>query len=162
MPAADSLQVRRALAFVWGRLADRGNPRFVLSARSVANVGSSVLFLVAPNLAGVMAGKALDDAGKAAFRPAWGSLMAEAANHDRRRRARIMAWLGVGEDAGEMAGPLIAALVWSAWGVPAVLVLRIVAAAVAEVVTIRVTGHAAGGLPREVSRPAVPTGAPRS
>ncbi len=125
---------------LWGRLADRGNPRLVLSARSIANVGSSVLFLVAPNAAGVISGKALDDGGKAAFRPAWGSLMAEVASHDRRRRARIMAWLGVGEDAGEMAGPLVATLVWSAWGIPAVLVLRIIVAVVAELVTIRVTG----------------------
>lgn len=124
---------------VWGWLADRGNPRLVLSARSFANVGSSVIFLAAPNLAGVMVGKALDDGGKAAFRPAWGSLMAEVANHDRTRRARIMAWLGVGEDAGEVAGPLVAALLWSVWGVPAVLVFRIAAAIAAEVVTMRVT-----------------------
>jgi len=134
---------------LWGRLADRGNPRLVLSARSVANVGSSVLFLVAPNMAGVITGKALDDAGKAAFRPAWGSLMAEVASHDRRRRARIMAWLGVGEDAGEMAGPLIATLVWSAWGIPAVLVLRIIVAVVAEVVTIKVTGTVVADPPEE-------------
>ena len=125
----------------WGWLADHLNTRLVLSARSVANVGSSVLFLVAPNLAGVMAGKALDDMGKAAFRPAWGSLMADVANHDRGHRARIMAWLGVGEDAGEVAGPMVAALLWSAWGIPAVLVLRMIAAAAAEVVTIRVTGR---------------------
>ena len=130
---------------VWGWLADRANPRLVLSVRSGANIGSSLIYLVAPNLAGVLAGKALDDTGKAAFRPAWGSLMAHVAGQGRSRRARIMAWLGVGEDAGEVAGPLVAALVWSAWGIPALLVFRIVAAAAAELVTVRMTRSVAWG-----------------
>ena len=123
----------------WGWLADNVNHRLVLSVRSMANVGSSLLYLVAPNLAGVAAGKALDDTGKAAFRPAWGSLMARVARQDRARRARVMAWLSVGEDAGEVAGPMLAGLVWSAWGIPALLVLRMVAALGAEVATAVVT-----------------------
>ncbi len=120
---------------LWGWLADRFNRHVVLSFRSLANVGSSVLYLVAPNLGGVAAGKALDDAGKAAFRPAWGSLMASVAHQDRARRARVMAWLGMGEDAGEVVGPMVAGLLWSAWGVPALLVFRIAVAIVAEVGT---------------------------
>ncbi len=56
----------------WGWLADHVNHRLVLSLRSAANVGSSLLYLAAPNLAGVAAGKALDDTGKAAFRPGGG------------------------------------------------------------------------------------------
>jgi MFS family permease len=124
---------------LWGRLADRANPGLVLSLRSVSNVGSSLAYLVAPNLAGVMVGRALDDTGKAAFRPAWGSLMAHVASQDRRRRTRIMAWLGVGEDAGEVVGPLVATVIWSMWGIPALLVFRIVAATAAEVVTVAAT-----------------------
>jgi MFS family permease len=90
---------------LWGWLADRFNHHLVLSFHSAANVGSSVLYLVAPNFGGVAAGKALDDAGKTAFRPAWGALMANVAHQDRARRARVMAWLSMGEDAGEVAGP---------------------------------------------------------
>ncbi len=124
---------------VWGWLADRTSFGLVLSLRSFANVASSVVYLVAPNLGGVAVGKALDDTGKAAFRPAWGAMMAHAASHDRSRRARIMAWLGVGEDAGEVAGPIIAGLVWTAWGIPALLGIRIAAAVAAEVATGFVT-----------------------
>jgi len=124
---------------LWGWLADRTSFGLVLSLRSVANVASSILYLVAPNLAGVAAGKALDDTGKAAFRPAWGAMMAHAAAHDRPHRARIMAWLGVGEDAGEVAGPILAGLVWTAWGIPALLGIRIAAAVAAEVATGLVT-----------------------
>lgn len=136
---------------LWGWLADHGGHHLVLSLRSIANVGSSLLYLVAPNLAGVAAGKALDDTGKAAFRPAWGALMARAASQDRPRRARIMAWLGVSEDAGEVAAPIVAAVVWSAWGIPALLVFRIVVAAAAEVATVRVARRY-GGSPEAPER----------
>ncbi|HVL28203.1 MAG TPA: MFS transporter [Acidimicrobiales bacterium] len=141
---------------VWGWLADRVSHRLVLSLRSIANMGSSVVYLVAPNLGGVLAGKVLDDTGKAAFRPAWGSLMAHVANQDRSRRARVLAWLSVGEDAGEVAGPVVAGLVWSAWGIPAVLVLRLVAAAAAEVVTVAVARRHAPDL-----EPPAPAGSRR-
>jgi hypothetical protein len=50
-----------------------------------------VIYLVAPSLAGFAAGRVVDDAGKAAFRPAWGALMGEASSFDRRRRARLAA-----------------------------------------------------------------------
>ena len=68
---------------IWGWLADRLSFRLVLSMRSFANVASSVVYLVSPTLAGVAVGKALDDTGKAAFRPAWGAMMAHVASHDR-------------------------------------------------------------------------------
>ena len=124
---------------VWGWLADRVSFGMVLSLRSIANVASSVVYLVSPTLAGVAVGKALDDTGKAAFRPAWGAMMAHVASHDRRHRARIMAWLGVGEGAGEVAGPIVAGLVWTVWGVPAVLGIRIGTAVAAEAAPAFVT-----------------------
>ena len=124
---------------LWGWLADRLSFGMVLSLRSIANVASSIVYLVSPTLAGVAVGKALDDTGKAAFRPAWGAMMAHVASHDRRHRARIMAWLGVGEDAGEVAGPIVAGLVWTAWGIPAVLGIRIGTAVAAEAATAFVT-----------------------
>jgi len=122
---------------LWGRLADRVSRPLVLSVRGFANVTSSLAYLVAPNLVGVWTGKALDDVGKAAFRPAWGSLMADVANRDPRSRARVMGFLTAGEDAGTLAAPVLAGLLWSLWGVPVLLVARMVVAAVSEVYAVR-------------------------
>jgi MFS family permease len=122
---------------LWGRLADRVSRPLVLSVRGVANVTSSLAYLVAPNLAGVWTGKALDDVGKAAFRPAWGSLMADVANRDPRTRARVMGFLTAGEDAGTLAAPVLAGLLWTLWGVPVLLLARMVVAAGSEVYAVR-------------------------
>jgi MFS family permease len=124
-------------AFGW--LSDNVSRKLVLSVRSVANVASSVLYLVAPNLAGVAVARAVDDLGKAAFRPAWGALMAHVAGFDRRRRARTMGSLSAGEDAGEVAGPILAGFLWSTWGVPVLLAVRIALAVVTEIYTLALT-----------------------
>jgi MFS family permease len=135
--ALSAVLVFAAPAFGW--LSDNVSRKLVLSLRSVANVLSSVVYWVAPNLFGMAAGRALDDLGKAAFRPGWGALMAHVSSLDRRRRARTMGYLSAGEDAGEVAGPIAAGLIWSAWGVPALLAARIAVAVAAEVYTIVVT-----------------------
>jgi MFS family permease len=96
-------------------------------------------YLVAPSFAGMAGGRMLDDLGKAAFRPAWGALMAHVSSFDRRRRARTMGYLGAGEDAGEAAGPIVAGFLWSTWGVTVLLVVRIAVAIVAEVYTLVLT-----------------------
>jgi MFS family permease len=124
---------------VFGWLSDNVSRKLVLSVRSVANVSSSVIYLVAPNLAGVAVAKAVDDLGKAAFRPAWGALMAHVAGFDRRRRARTMGSMSAGEDAGEVAGPILAGFLWSTWGVPVLLAVRIVLAVVTEIYTLALT-----------------------
>jgi MFS family permease len=123
-------------AFGW--LSDNVSRRLVLSVRSIANGGSSLLYLAFPSFAGVLAGRLVDDIGKAAFRPAWGSLMAHVASFDPRTRARTMGFLRQGEDAGEIAGPIVAGLVWSGWGAPALLVLRAGLAVVAELYSLAV------------------------
>jgi MFS family permease len=120
----------------FGWLSDNVSRRLVLSVRSAANVASSVIYLAAPNFAGLTVGRALDDMGKAAFRPAWGAMMAEVANFDKRRRARTMGAMSSGEDAGEIAGPVLAGLLWSIWGVPALLGVRIGLAVVTELYTV--------------------------
>jgi MFS family permease len=124
---------------LFGWLSDNVSRKLVLSLRSVANVGSSVLYLVAPSFAGVAVARAVDDLGKAAFRPAWGALMAHVAGFDRRRRARIMGSMSAGEDAGEFAGPILAGFLWSTWGVPVLLAVRIALAVVTEIYTLVVT-----------------------
>ena len=131
--------VTPALAFtgpLWGWVADRVSRPAVLSFRSIANVLSALAYLVSPTLAGVWVGKSLDDLGKAAFRPAWGSLMAEVSGRDRKHRARVMGFLTSGEDAGDIVAPVLAGLLWSVWGVPALLVGRMLVAGVTEVYAI--------------------------
>jgi MFS family permease len=123
-------------AFGW--LSDNVSRRLVLSVRSVANAGSSLLYLAFPSFAGVLAGRLVDDVGKAAFRPAWGSLMAHVASFDPRTRARTMGFLRQGEDAGEIAGPIVAGVIWSVWGAPALLVLRAGLAVAAELYSLAV------------------------
>jgi MFS family permease len=125
---------------VFGWLSDHVSRRLVLSVRSAANICSSIAFLVAPNLAGMATGRMLDDLGKAAFRPAWGAIMAHVSSFDRRRRARTMGYLTAGEDGGEIAGPIVAGFLWSTWGVPVLLGARIVAAIATEIYTIALTG----------------------
>jgi MFS family permease len=132
-----ALVVLAGPAFGW--LSDHVSRKLVLSFRSVANVGSSVAYLVAPNFAGMAGGRLLDDLGKAAFRPAWGALMAHVSSFDRRRRARTMGYLSAGEDAGEAVGPVVAGFLWSTWGVTVLLVVRIAAAVAAEVYTLLLT-----------------------
>lgn len=121
-------------AFGW--LSDNVSRALVLQLRSAANVLSSVLYLVSPNLAGFAVGRALDDLGKAAFRPAWGSMMAHVSSFDRRRRAQMMGVMSSGEDAGEMIGPVLAGLLWSSGGVGVLMAGRIVLAVGAEVYTV--------------------------
>lgn len=140
-------------AFGW--LSDNVSRNLVLSVRSVANVLSSAVYLVAPNLAGVMIGRAIDDTGKAAFRPAWGSVMAHVAGFNRQRRARTMGALSSGEDAGEIAGPVLAGLLWSIWGVPVLLAVRIGLAVMTEAYAI-VLLRSIDRPSLELERPALP------
>jgi MFS family permease len=140
---------------VFGWLSDNVSRKLVLSVRSVANVASSVLYLVAPNLVGVAVARAVDDLGKAAFRPAWGALMAHVAAYDRGRRARAMGSMSAGEDAGEFAAPIVAGFLWSTWGVPVLLAVRIALAVVTELYTLAVTaslGRRERAAPRAVPR----------
>jgi MFS family permease len=123
---------------VFGWLSDRVGDRPVLLVRGVSNVLSSVAFLVAPNLAGVTVARVADDLGKGAFRPAWGKLMARVAKEDPSTRARTMSWLGMGEDLGELLGPLLAGALWSAFGIGVALGARIALALVSEVYAVRV------------------------
>ncbi|MFL5262262.1 MAG: MFS transporter [Anaeromyxobacteraceae bacterium] len=123
---------------VFGWLSDRIGDRPVLLVRGVSNVLSSVAFLVAPNLAGVAVARVADDLGKGAFRPAWGKLMARVAKEEPSTRARTMSWLGMGEDLGELLGPLLAGALWSAFGIGVALGARIALALVSEVYAVRV------------------------
>lgn len=115
-----------------GWLSDTVSRRLVLSVRAVANACSSVLYLVLPGVGGVALAKSVDDFGKAAFRPAWGSMMAEVASRDRDRRARTMALIELGEDGGDALGPVLAGLLLGIGGLPLMLGVRFGMAVVTE------------------------------
>lgn len=120
----------------WGWLADRVSLRIVLGVRALGNCLSSLIWLVLPTYAGLMAGKIADDVGKAAFAPAWGAVMADVSDRDPARRGRVMAWMSSAEDAGEMAGPIVAGVIWTTFGLPALLITRATLAIITEVYAV--------------------------
>ncbi|MEM7325694.1 MAG: MFS transporter [Actinomycetota bacterium] len=121
-------------AFGW--LGDRVDHRFVLGVRSLANVMSSLIMLVAPSGSGFAAGKAIDALGNAAFTPAWGALMADAAAGHPHDRARVMAIMTSARDVGTIVGPVLGGLVWGAFGPVALLVIRAVLSAGTEALAV--------------------------
>lgn len=124
---------------IFGWLADNGRQEIVLLVRSFGNIVSSIVYIVAPNWVGFMIGKLSDDAGKAAFRPAWGSIMAYVSDLVPKRRAQMMSWMLLGEDAGAIAGPIVAGLLWTTWGLPMMLGARVLFAIATEIYTVYLT-----------------------
>jgi MFS family permease len=133
MLASAAVIIAAGPAFGW--LADHGSRTLVLTIRGFANIISSLMYLVFPSFLGVGASKLVDDMGKVAFRPAWGSVMAEVANEQPHRRARVMAFIDVGEDAGDAAGPILAGWLLVLGGLPLMLGVRCGLAAITEVWT---------------------------
>jgi len=117
---------------IFGWLSDNVSRKLVLMVRGVANMLSSLLYVIAPTFIGVVAAKTVDDMGKAAFRPAWGALMAQIASFDKRNRARTMSWMSMGEDAGGVLAPMLAGFLWGTWGITVLMGSRILLAIVTE------------------------------
>lgn len=117
---------------LFGWLSDHVSRDLVLGVRGAANIVSSAIYLVAPSFAGVALGRCVDDLGKAAFRPAWGAMMAMASMAGGRRRAATMGAVSLGQDAGEIIGPILAGFLWNTWGIAAMLAIRIALAAATE------------------------------
>jgi MFS family permease len=118
---------------IFGWLSDNVSRKLVLGIRGAANTLSSVLYVVAPSFVGVGFARCADDLGTAAFRPAWGALMSQVSHLDRSKRARIMSWLSMGEDAGGVLGPMLAGFLWNGWGIAALMGTRVLLAAASEV-----------------------------
>lgn len=121
---------------MFGWLYDNVSGKLVLSMRSISNTLSSILYILFPSFAGVATAKVIDDLGKAAFRPAWGAIMAHISGFDKTRRAQVLGYMGLAENIGETGGPLLAGLLWNTWGAPVVLVVRTVLAVVTEIYAI--------------------------
>jgi MFS family permease len=124
----------------FGWLSDNVSRRLVLLVRGACNTLTSIVYMFFPTFWGLAAGRVIDDMGKAAFRPAWGALMAYASSFNRMRRVRTMSYLSMGEGLGEIAGPILAGLLWSVWGIPVMLGARVMLAVVAEVYALIVAG----------------------
>src|SRR5262245_30346985 len=129
-------------AFGW--LSDNVSRKLVLLVRGMANTFSSVMFFFFPTFAGMAAGNVVDAMGKAAFRPAWGALMAQFSSLDRRRRARTMSYLSLGEGLGETLGPLLGGFLWSVKGVGVMLGARVVLAVIGEIYALMIARSVGG------------------
>lgn len=134
--AASSLYVFAAAVSLsgplWGWVADRVSLKLVLGVRAIGNIISSLVWLLFPSYPGLVAGKVADDIGKAAFRPAWGSVMARVAELDPARRSQTLAVMSTVEDLGELGAPVLAGAIWSALGLPVLLLIRFGAGVVTE------------------------------
>ena len=117
---------------LFGWLSDNVSRKLVMTVRTVANTLSSILYVLDPTFAGVAVAKTADDMGKAAFRPAWGALMAEVSSYDKRNRARTMSWMSMGEDAGGVLSPMLAGFLWATWGIAALMGVRVLLAIATE------------------------------
>ena len=121
---------------IFGWLSDRVSRRLTLLVRSIANIFSSVLYLTMPTYVGIGLAKSADDMGKAAFRPAWGALMAQIARADKKQRARTLSWLSMAEDAGGVAAPVLAGFLWNMWGIAPLMAARIALAIATELYAV--------------------------
>jgi len=125
-----------------GFLSDRFGPVVGLTWRPIANIGSSLLYLVAPGFGGFTAARLLDDSGKSAFRPAWAATAAGIAARDPARRGQRLGILDGGQSAGEAVGPLLATVLWQTGGVALLFAGRIVVAVAGELAAFHVFGEA--------------------
>ncbi len=121
---------------LFGWFSDHVNQKLALAVRGIANTFSSFAFYFFPSFAGLAAGSVADAMGKAAFRPAWGALMARVSSFDRTRRARTMSYLSLGEGLGETVGPILGGFLWSTWGIAVMLGARVVLAVIGEIYAV--------------------------
>jgi MFS family permease len=117
---------------LFGWVSDHVSRKVALGTRSVANFLSSLMYIFVPNFGGFLVARALDDTGKAAFRPTWGAIMAEVSAADPARRARTMAFLDSAYTLGEVLGPVAAGALIAGVGVPGMLGVRAALSLVAE------------------------------
>lgn len=125
----------------WGWVSDRMSKKLVLLTPGISNAVASTMFLVFPNTLGMAAGRLMDDTGKAAFRPAWGTVMGQLSALNPGRRGRVVGYMGMGKDVGEIAGPIVASLIWTLWGVPILLGVRVALAIGAELYSMTLLGY---------------------
>ncbi len=122
----------------FGWLTDNLSGKAVMATRGVCNIASSLTIISYPSFAGMLVSAVLDDAGKAAFRSAWGSVLAKISVGNPSGRVATAGKLGLSENVGEVCGPIIGGLIWGLWGLPLVMVARIALAFSSEMVLAQI------------------------
>jgi len=124
----------------FGWLADRIGAGKVIALRSVANLATSVLFWITPwfigsALLGFMMGlaRAVDEIGKAAFKPTWGAIAAKVSSYNLAKRGRTMGIMEGGVDASDLTFPVLAGLLLQYVSLTVLMAVRAVLAIVAEI-----------------------------
>ena len=124
----------------FGWLADRIGAGKVIALRSVANLLTSALFWIVPwfagsALLGVVMGiaRAVDEIGKAAFKPTWGAIAAKVSSYNLDSRSKTMGILEGGVDASDLAFPVIAGIMLQYLSLGPLMLVRALLAIVAEV-----------------------------
>lgn len=124
----------------FGWLADRIGAGKVIALRSVANLATSALFWMVPwfagtALLGAMMGfaRAIDEVGKAAFKPTWGAIAAKVSSFNLSARSRTMGILEGGVDASDLAFPVLAGVMLQYLSLGPLMLVRAVLAIVAEI-----------------------------
>jgi MFS family permease len=133
---------------LFGWITDRYGRLVGIAWRSAANIGSSLIYLASPTFVGIAAARSVDDTGKAAFRPAWASAIADIAAKDPPRKGRRLGTLEATAEVGEIVGPALAGILWQTGGVFALFGVRIAIAIVAEISAITVFGELRNYRPR--------------
>ncbi|MEW6211798.1 MAG: MFS transporter [Acidobacteriota bacterium] len=126
----------------FGYLADRLGTGKVIGLRSIANIITSGLFWITPWFTGMTLGlmvgvaRAIDEIGKAAFKPTWGAIAAKVSSFNLANRSRTIGILEGGVDASDLAFPPLAGLLFQYFSLGYLMVVRLVIAAIAEVYAI--------------------------
>jgi serine/threonine-protein kinase len=124
----------------FGWLADRIGAGKVIALRSVANLATSALFWIVPSFAGTWllgavmgVARAVDEIGKAAFKPTWGAIAAKVSSYNLATRGKTMGILEGGVDASDLAFPVIAGAMLQYLSLGPLMLVRGVLAIVAEI-----------------------------
>lgn len=126
----------------FGYLADRLGTSKVIGLRSIANIVTSGLFWITPWFAGAMLSfmiglaRAVDEIGKAAFKPTWGAIAAKVSSFNLANRSRTMGILEGGVDASDLAFPPLAGLLFQYFSLGYLMLVRLIIAAIAEVYAV--------------------------
>jgi MFS family permease len=123
---------------LFGWLSDNTSRKLALGARSVANTVSSLMYIFLPSFGGFVVAYAIDNSGKAAFRPTWGAILADLSDADPERRASLMSFVDSSYTVGEVLAPLAAGALIAGFGIPVMLGARAALAVLTEIQAVRV------------------------
>lgn len=123
---------------LFGWISDHVSRKLALGARSVANTLSSLAYIFLPSFGGFVLAYAVDNSGKAAFRPTWGAILAHLSETDPQNRASMMAFVDSSYTVGEVVAPLFAGALIASLGIPAMLAARVILAIATEIQAVLV------------------------